>query len=89
VTTQVQTSIPNHKTPNQICEYCTRPFPTSKRLILHKGLNHYNEIDDVELEAFESAYTNEEDQLQTYRLKALGTLVLLYFAFLTIYALSI
>ena len=54
--------------------------------MLHKGVEHTNQLDDSEQEAFESALTEEEDDLRTLRLKALAVLVLLYFGLLFLYA---
>jgi hypothetical protein len=43
-------------------------------------------LDTDEKDAFLSARADEEDELRTLRLKALGALVLLYFGLLNIYA---
>jgi len=43
-------------------------------------------LDADEEDAFLSARADEEDELRTLRLKALGALVLLYFGFLMLYA---
>ena len=83
---QIRTTIPGSETPAGACEYCGQPFPTSERLVLHKGVEHYQQLDDSEREAFEAAYTSEEDDLRALRLRALGVLVLLYFGFLFLYA---
>lgn len=86
---RVKTSVPEPELPAHRCPYCSRPFPTSERLALHKGLKHHEDLEDAEQDAFEDAYITEEDELQTYRLKALGALILVYFGFLMIYALEI
>ncbi|WP_423999298.1 C2H2-type zinc finger protein [Haloarcula salina] len=69
------------------CRYCGRPFATESRLELHRGLDHPGDLDDDEVEAFRTAYEAEEEALATFRLRALGALVLLYFGLLMVYAL--
>ncbi|MDT3436842.1 DNA-binding protein [Haloarcula sp. 1CSR25-25] len=83
---QIRTTIPMEETPAGTCEHCGHPFPTSERLVLHKGIEHPSQLDDSEQEAFESAVTEEEADLRTLRLKALAVLVLLYFGLLILYA---
>nr|WP_233340804.1 DNA-binding protein [Haloprofundus sp. MHR1] len=80
------TTIPRSDAPAGKCDYCGHPFPTTDRLVLHKGLEHPQQLDDDEEDAFLSAREDEEDELRTLRLKALGALVLLYFGFLMLYA---
>ena len=82
----IRTTIPGGETPAGACEYCGQPFPTSERLVLHKGLEHHQQLDDSEQEAFVSEFTDEEDDLRALRLRALAVLVLVYFGFLFIYA---
>ena len=82
----IRTIIPGSETPAGTCEYCGHPFPTNERLVLHKGLEHHQQLDGSEREAFESEFTGEEDDLRALRLRALAVLVLLYFGFLFIYA---
>jgi len=69
------------------CEYCGRPFADETPLALHRGLDHPGDLDDDEVEAFRTAYEAEEEALATFRLRALGALVLLYFGLLMVYAL--
>jgi len=69
------------------CAYCGRPFARESWLALHRGLAHPNELDDAEVEAFRTAHDEEEESLATFRLQALGALVLIYFGLLMIYAL--
>ena len=78
--------IPRSGSPAGRCDYCGHPFPTTDRLVLHKGLEHPQRLDDDEEDAFLSARADEEDELRTLRLKALGALVLLYFGLLFMYA---
>lgn len=68
------------------CEYCGRPFAREEWLALHRGQAHPAELDDAEVEAFREAHTAEEAELRRFRLKALGTLIILYFGLLMIYA---
>ncbi|MDS0223128.1 C2H2-type zinc finger protein [Haloarcula sp. S1AR25-5A] len=69
------------------CSYCGRPFAHESWLALHRGLDHPNELDDAEVDAFREAHDGEEESLATFRLQALGALVLIYFGLLMIYAL--
>ncbi|WP_336337290.1 DUF7410 domain-containing protein [Haloarcula brevis] len=69
------------------CAYCGRPFARESWLALHRGLAHPNELDDAEVEAFRAAHEREEESLSTFRLQALGALVLIYFGLLMVYAL--
>jgi len=52
---------------------------------LHKGVEHLQQLDADEQDAFTATYSDEEAELRTFRLKALGVLVLLYFGFLITY----
>ena len=83
---QLRTTVPREETPAGICEYCDQPFPTDERLVLHKGLEHYQRLDDTERASFNSALTDEKDDLRSLRLRALAMLVGLYFGFLLLYA---
>jgi hypothetical protein len=80
------TTIPRSELPASRCDYCGHPFPTTDRLVLHKGLEHPQQLDADEEDTFLSARSDEEDELRTLRLKALGALVLLYFGLLFTYA---
>jgi hypothetical protein len=80
------TTIPRNNSPEGECEYCGHPFPTTDRLHLHKGLEHPQQLDDDEEDAFFTARADEEDDLRKLRLKALAALVLLYFGLLFMYA---
>ncbi|WP_254271648.1 DUF7410 domain-containing protein [Haloarcula marina] len=73
--------------PTYECAHCGRPFAREEWLALHRGLDHPAELDDEEVAAFRAAHDDEEDALGTFRLQALGALVLLYFALLMVYAL--
>ena len=79
-------AVPRSESPEGTCTYCGQPFPTTDRLALHKGLEHPQRLDDDEQDRFTSARSDEEDELRTLRLKALGALVLLYFGLLMLYA---
>lgn len=72
--------------PADVCEYCDQPFATTDRLALHKGLEHGQALTGTEHEAFVAARADEEDALRTFRLKALGVLIIVYFEFLMLYA---
>ena len=69
------------------CRHCGRPFARAEWLHLHKGLDHTGQLDDGEVAAFRDAHDTEEAQLGSFRLQALGALVVIYFCLLMIYAL--
>ncbi|MDS0296624.1 hypothetical protein [Halogeometricum luteum] len=83
---QIQTTVPEGETPAGTCEYCGHPFPTTDRLVLHRGREHSQRLDDIDKEKFKSAFTEEEDALRSLRLRALAILVILYFGLLNVYA---
>ncbi|MFB6269856.1 MAG: C2H2-type zinc finger protein [Halobacterium sp.] len=68
------------------CPYCGDAFPTERLRDLHRGLEHYDDLDEHEREAYEDAYRSEGEDLRSFRLRALAVLVLLYFGFLMTYA---
>jgi predicted nucleic acid-binding Zn ribbon protein len=69
------------------CRVCGRSFPTERLLVLHRGVRHPGELADEELAAYREAYADEQSRLRSFRLRALGVLVLLYFGFLFLFAL--
>ncbi|MDS0259226.1 C2H2-type zinc finger protein [Haloarcula sp. S1CR25-12] len=69
------------------CRYCGRPFAREEWLALHRGLDHPERLDDEEVTAFRAAHEAEESELGSFRLRALGALVVIYFCLLMIYAL--
>ena len=73
--------------PAHECRYCGRPFAREEWLALHRGLEHPAELDDDEVAAFRAAHDAEEETLGSFRLRALGALILIYFCLLMIYAL--
>ena len=80
-----ETRVPSGESPVE-CPYCERPLESEELLVLHKGLDHWERLADEEREAFRETYRDENDDLRTFRLKMLGLLVLLYFAFLFVYS---
>ncbi|WP_435154366.1 C2H2-type zinc finger protein [Haladaptatus sp. DFWS20] len=68
------------------CAYCGQPFSHEEYLVLHRGLEHGDELNDTQVSAFHDAYREETDELRLFRLKALALLVLLYFGFLFTYS---
>jgi len=84
-TTQPATHVPDGETP-QVCPYCGFELPADDQYRLHLGLNHYDQLDDSDQQAFREAYHHEEESLTRFRIIALGGLVVLYFGFLLIYA---
>ena len=82
---EYDTDVPTGETPIT-CPYCQRPFGSRRLLALHKGLDHWERIDDGEREAFSEAYRDESANLRTFRLKMVGILIVVYFAFLFVYS---
>ena len=68
------------------CSHCGEAFPGARLRDLHRGLEHYDRLDDAERAAYEEAYLAENADLRSFRLRALAVLVLLYFGFLMLYA---
>ena len=65
--------------PAHECAYCGRPFAREEWLALHRGLEHPSRLDNEEVAAFRDAHDEEEEAIGTFRLQALGVLVLVYF----------
>lgn len=79
-------SVPDDATPAGRCRYCDRPFPTTDRLALHKGLAHADRLSGEEESAVAEARAAEETAVKELRLKAVMTLILVYFGLLFLYA---
>ncbi|MFD1598325.1 DNA-binding protein [Halobellus rarus] len=71
--------------PEYVCGDCDRRFYTEDLLVLHRGVAHPNALDDAEREAYRKAYAAEERAIRSFRIRALGILVALYFGFLFLY----
>lgn len=69
-----------------VCGHCGAPFTQAQLLALHRGLDHPNDLDEGERDAYEAALDDENDEIRRFRIIALGGLVLLYFGFLFAYA---
>lgn len=69
-----------------VCDRCGRPFASQRLLELHRGQAHAGDLTHEERAAFETAYDDEQEDIRRFRLKALGSLVVIYFGFLMIYA---
>ncbi|WP_159667551.1 DUF7410 domain-containing protein [Halobaculum saliterrae] len=69
------------------CPRCGRPFARERHRDLHLGADH-RDLDDDERAAYEDAREAETDDLRRFRIVSLGTLVLLYFGFLLLYAVA-
>ncbi|EMA07350.1 hypothetical protein [Haloferax denitrificans] len=67
------------------CTACGEAYPTERLLVLHRGARHPDDLDAAEVEAYREAYYEEEDELKSFRIRALGVLVLLYFGFLMLF----
>jgi len=71
------------------CPYCDRRFAREDWLALHEGLDHDEALSADERAACEAAREAERKRLRLFRYKALGALVLLYFGFIMLYAVSL
>ncbi|WP_458204822.1 DUF7410 domain-containing protein [Haladaptatus sp. NG-SE-30] len=80
-----ETHVPTDESAHE-CSYCGRPFRHEEYLVLHRGLEHGEELDDDEVATFRDAYESENEELRLFRLKALALLILLYFGFLFTYS---
>jgi hypothetical protein len=85
ITPAYDTDVPPGESPVE-CSYCERPLESAELLVLHEGIEHWERLDDDRREEFREAYQEESDDLRTFRLKMLGLLVLIYFAFLFVYS---
>ncbi len=83
--TTPETHVPSGE-PAYDCGYCGQPFAREEYLVLHRGLEHGDELSEDEVAAFHDAYEEETEELRLFRLKALALLVLLYFGFLFTYS---
>jgi hypothetical protein len=81
-----RTRVPPDEEP-YVCAHCGEPFAREQYLALHRGLDHYAQLNDAERAAFDEAYDDETADLFRFRIVALGGLVALYFAFLFAYIL--
>lgn len=86
-TTATPESAANAPGTSYTCERCGQAYPTETLLIHHRGVRHPGDLSETELEQYRDAYETEESQLRRFRIVALGGIVLLYFAFLFMYAL--
>ncbi|TYL40559.1 hypothetical protein CV102_03035 [Natronococcus pandeyae] len=68
------------------CPYCGQPFHERRLRTLHCGLEHPDRLSERERAAFERAYVEEGAEIRRFRLYALGTLILVYFVMLFLYA---
>jgi hypothetical protein len=71
------------------CPYCGREFARPDYRDLHLGLEHADALSPAERSAYESARDAEEEALTLFRYKALGLLIVIYFGFLMLYAVSL
>ncbi|WP_410767539.1 DNA-binding protein [Haloferax sp. DFSO60] len=68
-----------------VCSTCGEAYPTETLLVLHRGVRHPDSLDASEIEAYREAYYDEERELKSFRIRALGGLVVLYFGFLILF----
>ncbi|WP_122089139.1 DUF7410 domain-containing protein [Halalkalicoccus subterraneus] len=67
------------------CPHCERPFARAEYVTLHAGLDHPGTLSEEDRERFAAAYRSETAGIRRFRLKAIGTLIGLYFTFLFVY----
>lgn len=80
MTTDIDTAQDRH-----VCQRCGEAYPTERLLVLHGGARHPDDLDAAEVEAYREAYYEEERELKSFRIRALGVLVALYFGFLILF----
>ena len=68
------------------CRVCHQSFPQQHLLILHRGVRHWSDLTEEERSQYRREYEHEEQQIRSFRIRALGVLVVLYFGFLFLYA---
>ena len=71
------------------CPYCVREFARADYRNLHLGLEHADALSPAERSAYETARDAEEEALTLFRYKAVGLLIVIYFGFLMLYAVSL
>lgn len=81
----IESVIPSGRTPTAKCRFCGQPFPEEEQLLLHRGIEHYDHLDETEREAYAEVYWGEQDEIRRFRLKALAMIVVLYFGLLMVY----
>ncbi|WP_416841542.1 DNA-binding protein [Haloferax sp. DFSO52] len=80
MTTDIDTADDRH-----VCDRCGDFLPSERLLVLHRGVRHPDDLTADEVEAYREAYYEEERELKSFRIRALGVLVVLYFGFLILF----
>ena len=68
-----------------VCVDCGRAFHAADLRVLHRGVRHPDALNAAEREAYREAYAAEERAIRSFRIRALGVLVVLYFGLLFLY----
>ena len=68
-----------------VCDDCGRAFHTADLRVLHRGVRHPDALDAAERDAYREVYADEEAAIRSFRIRALGILVVLYFGLLFLY----
>ena len=68
-----------------VCDDCGRAFHTADLRVLHRGVRHPDALSEAERDAYREAYADEEAAIRSFRIRALGLLVVLYFGLLFLY----
>ncbi|MBB6647220.1 DNA-binding protein [Halobellus ruber] len=68
-----------------VCGDCGRAFHSEDLRVLHRGVRHPDALDAAEQDAYREVYRDEERAIRSFRIRALGVLVVLYFGLLFLY----
>jgi hypothetical protein len=68
-----------------VCDDCGRAFHSEDLRVLHRGVRHPETLDAAEQDAYREVYREEERAIRSFRIRALGVLVVLYFGLLFLY----
>ena len=68
-----------------VCDDCGRAFHTEDLRVLHRGVRHPEALSAAERDAYREVYADEEAAIRSFRIRALGILVVLYFGLLFLY----
>ena len=75
----------DHSNARYVCDDCGRAFHTPDLRVLHRGVRHPEALSDAERDAYRETYADEEAAIRSFRIRALGILVVLYFGLLFLY----
>jgi len=67
--------------PAAVCVHCGRPFKRTRYYHLHLGVEHEDELDEVEREAYAQADEAESEEMFVYHLKVVAALSTMWAVF--------